>query len=106
MKKISDILPNSDAYKQLKKRGHTIKKETSINEQVNTIKSLSDEIFESQSTKFYQPVWFEIQKDDNPDIWDAHLDALGIETHPDCDTVILKVQAYVECQPPIRASNY
>ena len=91
MKQINEIMKHTDAYKQLKKR-----KEASIVENVSCIKSLADEILEINSTKYMKPVWFEIQKDDNPDIWDDHLDSLGIDSYDDTDTVILKVTAYVE----------
>ena len=45
MKKISDIIPKSDAYKSLEKR----KKETSIVENVKSIKTLAEEIYEVRS---------------------------------------------------------
>ena len=91
MKQINEIMKHTDAYKQLKKR-----KETTITENVSCIRSLADEILEIRSSKYTEPVWFEIQKDDNPDIWDDHLDALVIDAYEDTDTVILKVTAYVE----------
>jgi len=96
MKKISDIIPFSDAHKQLEKR----KKDTSIKEDVKSIKKLADEIYEVSSKKYFEPVWFEIRKDDyeeNSNMWQSQLDYLGIEA--DCNVVTLKVVAYVEHDP-------
>ena len=49
MKKISDIIPKSDAYKSLEKR----KKETSIVENVKSIMTLAEEIYEVRSKKYF-----------------------------------------------------
>ena len=96
MKQINEIMKHSDAYKQLKKR-----KETSITEDVLSIKDLADGIYENTCTKYLKPQWMEIQKDDNHDIWEDHLDTIGIDPNSKCEAVILKVVAYVECDPPI-----
>ena len=96
MKKISDIIPKSDAYKSLEKR----KNETSIVENVKSIKTLAEEIYEVRSKKYFKPVWFEIRKDDylqDSNMWQSQLDYLGIEA--DCNVVTLKVVAYVEHDP-------
>ena len=96
MKKISDIIPESDAYKSLEKR----KRDTTIKEDVSSIKKLADEIYEVSSKKYYEPVWFEIRKDDylqDSNMWQSQLDYLGIEA--DCYVVTLKVVAYVEHDP-------
>lgn len=95
MKRINEIIPFSDAGKQLEKR-----KETSITEDVLTMKELAEQIYEARATKYYKPLWFEINKGDNPDIWQDHLDTLGIEADSDCEVVTLKVVAYVEHQSP------
>ena len=34
-------------------------------------------------------------------IWEDHLDTIGIDPNSKCEAVILKVVAYVECDPPI-----
>ena len=96
MKQINEIMKHSDAYKQLKKR-----KETSITEDVTSIQKLAREIYEDRAKKYLKPQWIEIQKDDNPDIWEDHLDTIGIDPNSKCEAVILKVVAYVECDPPI-----
>ena len=96
MKRISDIIPFSDAHKQLEKR----KRDTSIKEDVKSIKKLADEIYEVSSKKYFEPVWFEIRKDDyekDSNIWQSHLDYLDIESN--CNVVTLKVVAYVEHDP-------
>jgi len=96
MKKISDIIPKSDAYKSLEKR----KKETSIVENVKSIKTLAEEIYEVRSKKYFKPVWFEIRKEDyeaDSNMWQSQLDYLGVES--DCNVVTLKVVAYVEHEP-------
>ena len=90
MKQINEIMKHTDAYKQLKKR------ETSIKEDVKTIKELADDIYEKNATVYNEPLWYEIQKDDNPEIWDSHLHYLDIDADEDEDTVILKVVAYVK----------
>lgn len=89
MKHISEIIKNSDAYKRLEMRRKFYKK------------------LEDKSYKYYEPIWFEIQKDDNPEIWEDHLEALGIEDSidPKCDSVTLKVSAYYESEPPIQAQR-
>jgi|TARA_A100000171_G_C2118924_1_gene139557 hypothetical protein len=96
MKKISDIIPNSDAYKSLEKR----KRDTSITEDVTSIQKLAREIYEVSSKKYCVPLWFEIRKDDyeqDSNMWQSQLDYLGIEA--DCNVVTLKVVAYVEHDP-------
>ena len=96
MKKISDIIPFSDAHKQLEKR----KRDTSITEDVTSIQKLAREIYEVSSKKYCKPVWFEIRKDDyeqDSNMWQSHLDYLDIES--DCNMVTLKVVAYVEHEP-------
>tara|TARA_R100000700_G_C3166357_1_gene141417 strand:+ start:220 stop:513 length:294 start_codon:yes stop_codon:yes gene_type:complete len=90
MKQINEIMKHTDAYKQLKKR------KMSINDNVKSIKDLADNIYEERHTRYIEPVWFEIQKDDNPDIWDAHLDYLDIDSDNGTDIVVLKVVGYVE----------
>tara|TARA_S200002703_G_scaffold142669_1_gene135239 strand:- start:2151 stop:2450 length:300 start_codon:yes stop_codon:yes gene_type:complete len=93
MKKISEIIPFSDAHKQLEKR----KRDTTMTEDVVSMKTLAEEIYEVRAKKYFKPLWFEIQKEDNPEIWESHLQTLGVES--DCNAVTLKVVAYVEHEP-------
>ena len=90
MKKINELIPFSDAHKQLEKR----KRDTSITEDVVSMKTLAEEIYETRASRYSKPIWFEIQKNDNPDIWDSHLSYLDIDT--DCEAVSLKVVAYIK----------
>jgi len=102
MKKISDLIPKSDAYKSLEKR----KKQTSITEDVVSMKTLAEEIYEVRSKKYFKPVWFEIRKEDydnDSNMWQSQLDYLDIES--DCNVVTLKVVAYVEHEPIHDAPN-
>jgi hypothetical protein len=89
MKHISEILKNSDAYKRLEMRRKFYKE------------------LEDKSYKYCEPIWFEIQKDDNPEIWDDHLQALSIEESidPECESITLKVSAYYEGEPTRQAQR-
>ena len=49
MKKISDLIPQSDAYKSLEKR----KRDTSITEDVVSMKTLAEEIYEVRAKKIF-----------------------------------------------------
>ena len=75
-------------------------RDTTIKEDVSSIKKLAEERYEVSSKKYYEPVWFEIRKDDylqDSNMWQSQLDYLGIEA--DCNVVTLKVVAYVEHDP-------